>query len=114
MVKVVINVVITFSISEKTGIFRVYGRLRGKDNEYDKEAIKVIYEGLGKIGYVANSSYTVLGDSMSAGRIYDKIGKKAKAKVVLVTEHGTICSISKKSLLDNQKKVKKSETEVEE
>lgn len=82
------------------------------DNEYDKEAIKVIYEGLGKIGYVANSSYTVLGDSMSAGRIYDKIGKKAK--VVLVTEHGTICSISKKSLLDNQKKVKKSETEVEE
>ena len=92
----------------------VYGRLRGKDNEYDKEAIKVIYEGLGKIGYVANSSYTVLGDSMSAGRIYDKIGKKVKAKVVLVTEHGTICSISKKSLLDNQKKVKKSETEVEE
>ena len=82
------------------------------DNEYDKEAIKVIYECLGKIGYVGNSSYTVLGDSMSAGRIYDKIGKKAK--VVLVTEHGTICSISKKSLLDNQKKVKKSETEVEE
>ena len=40
--------------------------------------------------------------------------EKAKAKVVLVTEHGTICSISKKSLLDNQKKVKKSETEVEE
>ena len=51
---------------------------------------------------------------MSAGRIYDKIGKKAKAKVVFVTEHRTICSISKKSLLDNQKKVKKSETEVEE
>ena len=84
------------------------------DNEYDKEAIKVTYEGLGKIGYVANSSYTLIGDSMSAGRIYDKIGKKAKAKVVLVTDHGTICSISKKSLLDNQKKIKKSETEVEE
>ena len=56
------------------------------DNEYDKEAIKVLYESLGKIGYVANSSYTVLGDSMSAGRIYDKIGKKAKAKVVFITE----------------------------
>ena len=84
------------------------------DNEYDKEAIKVTYEGLGKIGYVANSSYTVIGDSMSAGRIYDRIGKKAKAKVVLVTDHGTICSISKKSLLDNQKKVKKSEVEIEE
>ena len=36
-----------------------------------------------------------------------------KAKVALVTDHGTICSISKKSLLDNQKKVKKSETEIE-
>ena len=86
---------------------------RKKGNEYDKEAIKVTYEGLGKIGYVANSSYTVIGDSMSAGRIYDKIGKKAKAKVALVTDYGTICSISKKSLLDNQKKVKKFEVEVE-
>lgn len=45
------------------------------DNEYDKEAIKVTYEGLGKIGYVANSSYTVIGESMSAGRLYDKMGK---------------------------------------
>ena len=84
------------------------------DNEYDKEAIKVTYDGLGKIGYVANSSYTVIGDSMSAGRLYDKIGKKAKAKVVLVTDHGTICSISKKSLLENQKKVKKAEVEIDE
>ena len=52
------------------------------DNEYDKEAIKVMYEGLGKIGYVANSSYTVIGESMSAGRLYDKIGNVAYAKVV--------------------------------
>ena len=62
---------------------------------------------------MANSSYTVIGDSMSAGRLYDKIGKKAKAKVVLVTDYGTICSISKKSLLENQKKVKKVEVEIE-
>ena len=82
------------------------------DNKYDPEAIQVKLKGMGKIGYVANSPYTMIGESMSAGRIYDKIGKKAK--VVLVTEHGTICSISKKSLLDNQKKVKKAETEVEE
>ena len=68
------------------------------DNEYDKEAIKVTYEGLGKIGYVANSTYTVIGESMSAGRIYDKIGDTAKAKVVLITDRGIICKISKKSL----------------
>ncbi len=79
------------------------------DNEYDKEAIKVRYKGLGKIGYVANSSYTVIGDSMSAGRIYDKIGNIAKAKVVLITEHGTICSLSKKRLLQKKQKLTKSE-----
>ena len=48
------------------------------DNEYDKEAIPVKIKGLGKIGYVANSSFTVKGESMSAGRLYDKIGDKAK------------------------------------
>ena len=43
------------------------------DNKYDKEAIMVKKEGLGLIGYVANSTYTVIGESMSAGRLYDKI-----------------------------------------
>lgn len=73
------------------------------DNEYDKEAIKVTYEGLGKIGYVANSSYTVIGDSMSAGRLYDKIGKTAYAKVELVTPAGTIYKVCKKSLKNEMK-----------
>ena len=68
------------------------------DNEYDKEAILIKLEGLGKIGYVANSPYTVLGDSMSAGRLYDKIGDKAEGKVVLVTERGVLCKVCKKSL----------------
>lgn len=71
------------------------------DNEYDKEAIKVIYEGLGKVGYVANSSYTVIREAMSAGRLYDKIGDIAYAKVVLVTQRGTIC---KKSLKNEAEK----------
>ena len=74
------------------------------DNKYDKEAIVVRMEGLGDIGHVANSTHTVIGESMSAGRIYDKIGDTAKAKVVLVTPHGTICSLSKKSLIDNKHK----------
>ncbi|MDO4649924.1 MAG: HIRAN domain-containing protein [Eubacteriales bacterium] len=73
-----------------------------RDNEYDKEAIVVKMEGLGEIGHVANSTRTVIGDSMSAGRLYDKIGEKAKANVVLVTQHGTICRLSKKSLIGNK------------
>lgn len=72
------------------------------DNKFDMEAIVDKMEGLGEIGHVANSPHTVIGDSMSAGRIYDKIGDTAKAKVVLVTPHGTICSINKKSLIENK------------
>ena len=41
------------------------------DNKYDKEAIVVRLKGLGDIGHVANSTHTVIGDSMSAGRLYD-------------------------------------------
>lgn len=68
-----------------------YGK--DKDNNHDKEAIQVKIEGLGKIGYVANSPYTVIGESMSAGRIYDKIDDCAKAKVVLVTNCGILCRL---------------------
>ncbi len=63
------------------------------ENEYDKEAIRVELKGLGKIGYVANSTYTVLGESYSAGRMYDLIKKKAKGKVILVTNRGAICEL---------------------
>ena len=68
------------------------------NNKYDKEAIKVIYEGLGLIGYVANSPYTVIGESISAGRLYDKIKDIAYAKVIVITDKGTICKICKKDL----------------
>ena len=64
------------------------------DNKYDKEAIQVKVKGLGKIGYVANSSFTVKGESMSAGRLYDKIGDKAKGKVVFVVDGGVVCRIT--------------------
>ena len=65
------------------------------DNDYDKEAIKVMMEGLGLVGYVANSPYTVLGESKSAGRMYDLMKKKAKGNVVTVTPRGVICTLKK-------------------
>lgn len=46
---------------------------------------------------------TVIGESMSAGRLYDKIGKNAYAKVELVTPAGTICKVCKKSLKNEKK-----------
>ena len=61
------------------------------DNEYDREAIRVTMEGLGHIGYVANSPKTVIGDSWSAGRLYDKIGHTANGKVFMVMDKGVLC-----------------------
>lgn len=63
------------------------------DNEADKEAIKVELEGLGLIGYVANSPYTVLGESMSAGRLYDKIGDEAVGIVKYKLPGGVLCEV---------------------
>ena len=70
------------------------------DNEFDKEAIKVEMEGLGKIGYVANSTYSVIGESMSAGRIYDRIEEEAYGVVKYVLPKGILCEIIEKKLLE--------------
>ena len=61
------------------------------DNKYDKEAIKVELPGLGTIGYVANSPYTVVGESYSSGRLYDKIEDSAKGRVLYVMPKGILC-----------------------
>jgi hypothetical protein len=63
------------------------------DNRYDREAIKVELEGLGHVGYVANSVHTVKGESFSAGRLYDKIGDTAEGTVMYVIPDGVICAL---------------------
>ena len=63
------------------------------DNEYDREAIRVELEGLGLVGYVANSPYTVVGESYSAGRLYDKIGDTAEGTVLYVLPEGIVCYV---------------------
>ena len=68
--------------------------IKEPDNEQDKEAIQVKIKGLGKVGYVANSPFTVKGESMSAGRLYDKLGDKAKGKIVFVVDGGAVCKIT--------------------
>ena len=63
------------------------------DNEIDKEAIKVEMDGLGLVGYVANSPFTVQGESMSAGRLYDKMGDTATGVVKYVLPRGILCEL---------------------
>ena len=54
---------------------------------------------------MANSPHTVIGDSWSAGRLYDKIGDQAKGKVFLVMEKGVLCQLdTEKNSPDREKK----------
>lgn len=69
------------------------------NNEYDNEAIRVEVDGIGKIGYVANSVKTVIGDTMSGGRLYDRIGDTARAKVEYIFPNGLVCKVQKKDIL---------------
>ena len=65
------------------------------DNEYDSEAIRVTVKGIGLIGYVANSIRTVKGESWSAGRLYDRFGKKAVGTVKYVLPDGVLYRLEK-------------------
>lgn len=69
------------------------------DNIHDAEAIRVEAEGLGKVGYVANSTYTTAGISWSAGRIYDKIGKTAEGTVMYKLPRNVLCYINEDSVI---------------
>lgn len=62
-------------------------------NSHDREAILVKLPGLGSVGYMANSTHTVLGESMSAGRLYDKIGETATGIVRYVLPQGVVCEL---------------------
>ena len=68
--------------------------LKEPDNEYDREAIQANIKGLGKCGYVANSPYTVMGESMSAGRLYDRLGDEAEGKILFVIGDSAVCMIT--------------------
>ena len=63
------------------------------NNEYDTESIQVNHIPFGKIGYVANSVRTVIGECMSAGRLYDKIGQTAEAVVTFKSQDYIICKV---------------------
>ena len=54
-------------------------------NQYDTEAIVCEMRHFGKIGYVSNSTNTVVTGTMSVGRLYDKITDEYFAKIKFIT-----------------------------
>ena len=63
------------------------------ENHSDNEAIRVELKGLGKIGYVAASPQTRIGESMSAGRLGIEFDKVAFGKVLYIMHNGTVCEL---------------------
>lgn len=79
-----------------SGPFRI-GRLvrceKQPDNVYDNEAIRCTMPGFGTVGYIANSTNTVAGGTMSAGRVYDKVSTKFYIRVLFTSFTKIICRV---------------------
>lgn len=64
-------------------------------NPFDTETIKVVMKEIGTIGFVANSPCTTATGTMSAGRIYDRVGKNFMAEVMFITSSKVICKVQR-------------------
>ena len=47
----------------------------------------------GKIGYVANSTHSVIKGTMSSGRLYDKIDDEYYAQIKFITSKRALCKV---------------------
>jgi hypothetical protein len=63
------------------------------ENQYDDEAIEAQIESVGKIGYVANSTYTVARGAKSAGRIYDTFKDECRACIRFIVKDTAIAEL---------------------
>lgn len=87
-----------------TGIKHYYGQapfligrkfdcVKEAHNPYDSEAIRCQKKGIGVVGYVANSGYSVAAGTKSAGGIAHKVKKRFKVKVMFVVGDRVICRV---------------------
>ncbi|MGN7454882.1 HIRAN domain-containing protein [Paenibacillus pasadenensis] len=63
------------------------------DHPLDAEAIRVELPPIGKIGYVANSTHTVARGCLSAGRLYDRIGRSCLGTIRFVWKDAAIVEL---------------------
>lgn len=74
-------------------IGHVLEAVKEPDNGYDNEAIRVELPIVGTVGYIANSITTKAGGTMSAGRLYDRVGRRFRLKVMFTTQTKVICRV---------------------
>lgn len=75
------------------------------ENEYDAEAIQVLLPVYGKVGYIANSPYTVARGTLSAGRAYDQVKKKFYVRVLYICTNQIICKVEEGRKEDLESKI---------
>ena len=79
---------------------RIFQLIKDRKNQYDGEAIMAYLPFIEKIGYVANSVDTVYRGTLSAGRLYDKMGDYAFAKVMFITHTSVIAVVLDKEEME--------------
>ena len=79
---------------------RIFQLIKDRKNQYDGEAIMAYLPFIEKIGYVANSVDTVYRGTLSAGRLYDKMGDYAFAKVMFITHSSVIAVVLDKEEME--------------
>ncbi len=62
-------------------------------NFFDAEAIRAEIAPIGKVGYVANSPRTVARGTLSAGRVYDRMGRACFARVISAEDDFAIAQL---------------------
>lgn len=75
--------------------------IKEPENDYDTEAIVCELKYIGKTGYIANSTKTVIKGTMSAGRIYDKINDISYAEVKFIANDSVIAKIMTPEEINN-------------
>jgi|GEM_PF-109255 len=75
------------------------------DNCYDAEAIRCTLPLSGTLGYLANSPQTVAGGTMSAGRVYDRVGPRFHVRVLFTSCTKVICRVENGSFDDLEREL---------
>lgn len=100
--------VICFNKFHGNKIFKIGSILKlikEPDNSHDTEAIRTEMRYAGNVGYLANSTKTVIRGTMSGGRVYDKISDDdAYAEVKFISHDSVIARIIEEDELEELKK----------
>ncbi len=69
-------------------------------NKYDSNAISVYVNDVGKVGYIANSEYTVKQGTVSADLLRGAFSDTCKAEVLWAEDAFAVCSVSEMKIYD--------------